>query len=232
MARSFTKIVAFAFLLSFVFGIARTSRAQDADKDVIKPLTAQGSAAMIFELSGIGTFGIGGPGILGFPSSAVGMKYFMSDGMALFVLAGFNTASGSPTTLDSVSAKPSTTSFGIAAGIQAHMRPLYSTSPYVGGMVSFASGPISGYPSDNGQSGNLDAKTSSSTFGVQALAGFDWFFTHGLCLGGEVSLGFASTSNSTTGPNEGGTGSVTTKYQSVTTIALATGASVHLNVFF
>jgi hypothetical protein len=232
MARSFTKIVAFAFVLTFVFGMARTSRAQDANKDVIQPITKAGSAAMIFELSGIGTFGIGGPGILGFPSSAVGMKYFMSDGMALFVLAGFNTTSGSPTNPDSMSAKPSTTTLGIAAGIQDHFRPLNSTSPYVGGMVSFASGPISGSPSDNGASGNLDEKTSSSTFGVQALAGFDWYFTNGLCLGGEVSLGFASTSNSVTGPNEGATASVTTKFQSVTTIALATGASVHLDVFF
>ncbi|HEX5316543.1 MAG TPA: hypothetical protein VFX22_07830, partial [Candidatus Kapabacteria bacterium] len=75
-------------------------------------------------------------------------------------------------------------------------------------------------------------KTSNSTFGVQALAGFDWFFTRGLCLGGEVSLGFASTSSSKTGSNEAGTASVTTTYQSVTTIALATGASVHLNVYF
>lgn len=229
MARSFTKIVAFAFVLTFVFGIARTSRAQDADKDVIKPLTAQGSAAMIFELSGIGTFGIGGPGILGFSSSAVGMKYFMADNMALFVLAGLNTTSGTPgnTTPDSTSAKPSATTFGIAAGIQDHFRPLYSTSPYVGGMVSFAS-----TSSNDGESGNSERKTSASTFGVQALAGFDWFFTQGLCLGGEVSLGFASTSSSATGPNEGATGSVTTNYQSVTTIALATGASVHLDVYF
>lgn len=227
MARSFTKIVAFAFVLSFAFGMARALRAQDADKDVIKPLTEKGSAAMIFELSGIGTFGIGGPGILGFSSSAVGAKYFMADDMALFVLAGLNRTSGSPANLDSVSAKPSTTSFGIAAGIQDHFRPLYSTSPYVGGMVSFASN-----STDDGGSGNAENKTSSSTFGIQALAGFDWFFTRGLCLGGEVSLGFASTSNSKTGPNEGKTASVTTKYQSVTTIALATGASVHFDVYF
>ena len=79
---------------------------------------------------------------------------------------------------------------------------------------------------DNGQSGNADSKSSSSTFGVAALAGFDWFFTRGLCLGGQVALGFASSSGSST--SEG----TTTDMQSATTIALYTLTSVHLNVFF
>jgi hypothetical protein len=221
MSRSFTKIVAFAFVLTFTFGVARTSFAQDVDNNIIHPITKQGSMAMIFELAGIGTFGFSGPGISGLAMPAVGAKYFISDDMALFVLAGFNSASGSDSVASTATAKSSATQFGIAAGVQIHTRPLYSTSPYWGGMVSFGSS-----STDNGESGDADFKTSGSTFGVAALAGFDWFFTHGLSLGGEVSLGLKSTSGSFT--SEG----TTTDAQGTTVIALATNASVHLNVFF
>jgi hypothetical protein len=220
MVRFFRKIAVFALGLGFILAAASTTRAQE-EKDVIPPITRQGSAAMIFELGGLGTFNLGGPSIGPFVSSAVGMKYFISDGMALFVLAGLNTSSGSANVPDSISAKQSSTTFGIAAGVQAHFRPLYSTSPYVGGQVSFSS-----TSTDNGDTGSFVHKTSSSQFGVAALAGFDWFFTHGLCLGGEMSLGFTSTSTSSTSASK------TTNEQSITQIALATGASVHLDVFF
>jgi hypothetical protein len=223
MSRSFTKIVALAFVLTFTFGVARTSFAQD--DNIVHPITNQGSMAMIFELAGIGTFEFTGPGILGYNAMpAVGAKYFISDDMALFLLAGLSTSSGSDSTASTVSAKQSSTAFGIAAGFQMHTRPLYSTSPYWGAMVSFGSS-----STDNGGTSGTDGsdfKTSSSAFGVAAIAGFDWFFTHGLCLGGEVGLGFKSTSASFT------SGGTTTDAQGTTVIALATNASVHLNVFF
>lgn len=226
MSRSLKKIVAFAFVLTFTFGIIRTSVAQETDNSIIRPITKAGSAAMIFDLAGIGTFGFTGPNV-GPMNSAVGMKYFLSDDMALFVLLGFNSMSGNPALADTTSQKPSSTKFGIGAGIQAHMRPLYSTSPYIGGIISFADSSF-----DNGASGNFDQKGSATTFTVAALAGFDWFFTRGLCLGGQVSLGFSSTSTSSTGPDETGSKSVTSSGQSVTQIALVTNAGVHLNVYF
>ncbi|HET6402033.1 MAG TPA: hypothetical protein VFH95_11620 [Candidatus Kapabacteria bacterium] len=220
MARSFTKIVAFAFVLTFTFGIARTSLAQTTDNGVIQPLTAQGSAAFIFNLAGVGTFGFQGPSI-GPLTSGVGAKYYISDDLALRILAGLNTTSGSPDVPDSTSAKQSSTDFGIGVGIEKHFRPLYSTSPYVGAQVSFGSS-----STDNGQSGELEEKTSSSTFNVGLLAGFDWFMTKGMALGGEMNLGFSSTSHSNT------VGTLTTSDQSVTDIALATGGSVHFLVYF
>ncbi|HET6400842.1 MAG TPA: outer membrane beta-barrel protein [Candidatus Kapabacteria bacterium] len=224
MARSFTKIVAFAFVLTFVFGMARTSRAQSADNGVIQPLTAQGSAAFIFNLAGIGTFGFGGPSI-GPLTSGVGLKYYISDDLALRILAGLNTTSGMAN--DTNAAKPSTTNFGIGVGVETHFRPLYSTSPYVGAQISFGSS-----SDDNGESGNgsetspPEVKHSSSTFNVAVLAGFDWFMTKGMALGGEMNLGFTSTSSSTT------IGSTTTNNQSMTGIGLATGGDVHFLVYF
>lgn len=227
MARSFTKIVAFAFALTFVFGMARTTRAQTTDNGVIQPLTAQGSAAFLFTINGLGSFGIGAPALGDTAGTAapflfgVGGKWFLSDDLALRVLLGFDSHSGTPTVPDSTSAKQSSTAFGIGVGIEKHFRPLYSTSPYVGAQVSFAS-----HSTDNGASGDQEEKTSASTFGVTALAGFDWFFTHGIAAGAEVGLGFASTSNSVT------VGSKTSSYQSVANISLATGGDVHLVVYF
>ncbi len=224
MSRSFSKIVALAFALAFTFGIARSSFAQDEDKDMVRPITKSGSAAMIFELAGLGSFGFSGPAVGPF-GSAVGGKYFVSDGMDIFVLLGFNSTSGDTAALSTQSAKPSMTVFGIGAGVEDHFRPLYSTSPYAGAMVTFGS-----KSTDDGNSGSLEHKTSTSTFGVAAIAGFDWFFTHGLCLGGQMQLGFQSTSASTTGEQTEGT--PPGDRQSVTTIALFTGGSVHFDVYF
>ncbi len=220
MVRSYKKIVTIAFVLTFVFGITRISRAQSTDNHVIRPLTAQGSAAFIFNLAGIGTFGFAGPSI-GPLTSGVGMKYYISDDLALRILAGLNTTSGDPTFSDSTSAKPSTTDFGIGVGIEKHFRPLYSTSPYVGAQVSFGS-----HSYDNGGSGIAEEKNSASTFNVGVLAGFDWFMTRGMALGGELNLGFTSTSGSHT------VGSITTNDQTQSDISLATGGSVHFLVYF
>jgi hypothetical protein len=228
MSRFFSKIIASAFVLAFTFGLARTSFAQDADKDVIRPLTAQGSAAFMFTINGLGSFGIGSPAVgsdtvngAGPLVFGVGGKWFFSDDMALRVLLAFNTRSGDHSLADTNSTKPSQSQFGIGAAVEKHFRPLYSTSPYAGLQVSFASA-----SQDNGGSGNAERKFSSSTFGVAALAGFDWFFTRGIAAGAEMALGFTSTSNSAT------VGSTTSNAQSVTTIALATGGDVHLVVYF
>lgn len=219
MSRSFSKIVSIAFAITLVVGIARTSFAQEEDKDMIRPITKQGSTAFMFELGGIGTFNFGGPGIMPGISNAAGAEYYIADGTSLFVLAGFNTTSGSDSIASTVSAKRSYTNFGIGAGVQLHCRPLWQTSPYWGGMIAFGSS-----STDDGQSGNAENKSSNSSFSIAALAGFDWYFTHGLALGGEMHLGFTSSSASSTG--EG----TTINEQGSSTIALYTGGSVHLIV--
>ena len=146
MRVSFSKYIAAALI---VLGFASTSFAQDKD-DIIRPLTKSGSAAFLFNLGGFGTFGVAAPAIgssftagagnvsLTVSPATVGFKYFLSDDMALRVLLGFsNSSSGA----DSIpSGAISSTQFGIGAGIEMHMRPLYSTSPYVGAQVGFVSG--------------------------------------------------------------------------------------------
>ncbi len=223
MIRKSTKLALPIAALIVLSTFARTSFAQEKD-DAARPLTKQGSAAMMFTLSGLGTFGIGGPSAgsdSGGVIPGVGLKYFISDDMALRVLLAFRSVSGNPANADSSSIKPSTSTFGVGVGAEMHFRPLFSTSPYVGAQISFMSA-----STDNGRSGSSQFKTSGSTFGIGVLAGFDWFFTKGLALGGEVNLGFKSMGSSST------SGSTTYTNQSVTTIALATDGNVHFIAYF
>jgi hypothetical protein len=216
MSRSITKILAACALLVV---LSTATYAQDKD-DIIRPITKGGSAAMMFTLSGIGTFGISGPVVGG-----VGMKYFLSDDMALRVLIGL---SNSTNGADSIApGKVAATDIGVGAGIEMHFRPLYSTSPYVGGQITFNSSSKTTTNWDTPVTKkDVDVKESGTTLGVGVFAGFDWFFTRGIALGGEMNLGFSTSSSSTT------SGSTTIDHPSSTSIALATGGSVHMVVYF
>jgi hypothetical protein len=214
MSRNITRFVASLFVLGLALGLTNSVRAQETGKDeIIRPLTKQGSAAFIFTLNGLGDFKIGSPSINGM-TSGVGVKYFLADEMALRVLLGFN-SSTSGGLIGADSAKTLSTSiFGILAGIEMHFRPLYSTSPYVGLQVGFSS-----------KSEDITTTTTQKTtaFSVMALAGFDWFFTHGIAAGAEMGLGFTS---------NGGTKVNGADVTSTSSITLATNPDVHVVVYF
>ncbi len=230
MRHSFTKLVGAAVIM---LGLAGAAQAQTEPTDIIRPLTKAGSAAFLFTLGGFGTFNIGPPpiGTVTNPNTTpvlvqgAGMKYFLSDDLALRVLLGFGTSSSGADTLPT--GKVTGLNFGIAAAIEYHFRPLYSTSPYVGGGINFATGSIT-----TTRKGLSDGKVSGSLFGVGVFAGFDWFFTRGLAIGAEYGLNFTSNSASTTIPN--GTGSTVVDSPSTTAIALGLNgaASVHAVVYF
>jgi len=113
-----------------------TVRAQDAASGTSRVLTKQGSAAFIFTMSGLENFDIGAPPINGL-TAGVGAKYYISDDMALRLLLAFSSVGTAGSGNDS--AKVFTNSrFGIGAGVEMHMRPFHSISPYVGAQVTFA----------------------------------------------------------------------------------------------
>jgi outer membrane protein W len=225
MLRSITKLVAAAVI---VLGFAGAAQAQ-TEADIIRPLTKQGSAAMMFTLGGIGTFGIGGPSVG--PVGGAGMKYFFSDDMALRVLIGFsNSSSGADSTFTGTqnTGKEVSTNLGIGAGVEWHFRPLYSTTPYVGAQLTFAT------QSRTNTTGfgttakpDVDVKNSQTDIGVGLFAGFDWFFTRGLALGGEVNAGFSTGSSATTNGSN-----VEITNPRTTNISVGTSGSVHLIVYF
>jgi len=233
MVRSFAKILGAAVI---VLGLANAAHAQTEPADIIRPLTKAGSAAFLFTLGGFGTFNVGAPpvgtvtnGGVAVTVAGAGMKYFISDDLALRVLLAFgNTSSGA----DSLATgKVVGTNFGIGAAIEYHFRPLYSTSPYVGGGVNFAMGNQT--TTRKVGTADQDTKISGTQLGVGVFAGFDWFFTRGLAIGAEYGLGFTTNSASTTVPNgSGGTTTIDSPSSSAITLALNGSASVHAVVYF
>jgi outer membrane protein W len=240
MSRSFTKTAA-GFAKQFALrGLAAavvlagltasTVRAQDNSNDVIRPLTKQGSAAMIFHLNGLGNFGLSGPtigpGVRSVDSAGgnsmvpgIGFKYFPTDDIAIRILLAFQGVESGK--VDLPSGKYQRNSTGAGFGAEYHFRPLYSTSPYIGAQIAFFT-----------ENEKLTVNTTDvynnkvTSFGVAALAGFDWFFTRGLALGGEMKLGFTSSSIVKKNP-AGGNDEPTN-----TDIGIGTDGNVHLLVYF
>ena len=221
MSRNFTK---FAAALLLVLGMVGTSRAQDNgtmtnDPNIIRPITREGSAAFLFTIQGLGTFGLGAPTI-GSGDAAMagaGMKWYFSDNLALRLLIALNNTSNKTTT-GSTSTTVTSTGFGLGAGVEYHFRPLYSTSPYIGGQLGFAS---------NSQDAGTAGKTALTSFGLNVFAGFDWFWTRGIAAGAEYGLGFASGSGTFT-PSGGSSSDL----PSSTTIGINGAGNVHLVVYF
>lgn len=195
MSRSLTKF--FAFVL--VAGFALSAFAQD-ESNIIRPITKSGSAAFVFNVSGLGAFGPAAPGIgtvAGQLISGAGVKYYLSDDLAAKVLLAFGT------TDNGVDADKGTnissTQLGLGAIIEVHFGPLYSTSPYAGGGIHFASGSSTSKTSVGGTA--TESSSSGTQITIMAVAGFDWFFTRGIAIGAEWGLGYTmnSSSSETTG---------------------------------
>jgi opacity protein-like surface antigen len=217
MSRTFIKFVASLFLIA---GFAAASFAQ-GEENITRPITKSGSMALMFDIGGFGTFGLGGMFIgqsdmddIDTKIYGVGAKYYISDNNAIRLLLAFSSHSGGEPSGQTVT---SSSTLGIAAQYEYHVGPLYSTSPYFGGGISYASTSASSTPSSG-----TKATTSYSQFGVTAVAGFDWYFTRGLALGAEYHLGYFGNSESNT-PSKGDTASPSN-------IGLGGGAEVHLVV--
>ncbi len=242
MIRLVSKLLVALVLVGFV---ATASMAQETE-NIIRPSTKSGSAAMYFSFGGLSDLGINGVQLAGllFPGEGTvdgikvigaGGKFYISDDLAIRGLLAFATSSkGDADLTKSANGKVSTTQFGVGAGIELHTRPVYSISPYFGGQVAFAS-------ANQTTTKNLVAKTggkistlatttsetklSASGFGIEVLAGFDWYVFRGIAIGAEYGLNFSTASASST------SGGTTTDVPSATSIAIGVG-SVHLLVHF
>lgn len=222
MSRSFLK---FVFTLLIIVGVTNISQAQD-EANITRPSTKAGSAAWVFSFGGLSDLGMnampiglgGGGGATG-----IGYKYYLSDDMALRARLGFNNSSSGADTLST--GKNSSLNYGIAVGVEMHTRPVYSTSPYFGAQLSFAGNSSTNTKKIAGTS--FESKSSGSSLGIGVFAGFDWYFTHAIAVGGEYSLGFSTNSSSSPGATSG----ATVDNPSSSTIGISSG-NVHLVVHF
>lgn len=232
--------VSVALLLTLL--VASAAIAQEKD-DENHPITSKGSVAMLFQFGGLSSmqFAAVHLGSVAYPGEgesdaiivyAAGMKYFLSDDLALRALLGFSTHTSGADSIGN--GKTTETIFGIGVGVEMHTHAYHAVSPYFGAQVGFASassdntknfveGPVK-------QTGPLattttETKRSASGLNIGVLVGFDWYVMSSIAIGGEYTLGFSTASASQT------VNGTKADAPSVTNFAIGTG-DVHLLVHF
>jgi opacity protein-like surface antigen len=145
---------------------------------------SQGSKAILFNFQGLSTLNLND-----YPAQyGIGGKYFISKEMAIraMLLFGMN----NQTTKTTPEQTDNSLTFGIGGALEYHLPLSASVSPYVGGGLAFSSS------TNKTNAGFGEAKSTSTTFQLGALAGVEYFFNQSLSLGAEYQLGIISTSNS------------------------------------
>jgi hypothetical protein len=152
-------------------------------------------------------------------------RYYLSSDLALRVGLGINSMSAKGSGVDSVGANLMTWednwsafSLGIGAGVEKHFASAASRlDPYAGAMISYSM--IGGITRDFTSNINTDPAvdvantyeiSGGSAFGIDLLAGFNYFFSDNFAVGAEMSWGYGSGSvggdwNSTEVTTVGGT---------------------------
>ncbi len=143
-----------------------------------------GSNALLFTLNGLAD--LSGGDFMG----GMGFNHFLSNDVALRAGVGFGMASltsGTGTAED----KASTTTINVAPGIRFNLANNSNVAMYVGGQVMFGMSSTS-----NTLGGANDGSTSSTSIGVGAFAGAEWFPWNNVSLGLEYGLGLTTSSSS------------------------------------
>ena len=126
--------------------------------------------------------------------STIGAKFMASENVAIRVEAGLSSYSPpSPGTVypSTTPAYPSgsTTGYEFGAGFEYHMTAVGGVSPYVGLQAGYASG------STPAPAAPATAPPTPATFSVTGVWGGEYFFSSNFSWGGEIGLGFSSTTN-------------------------------------
>ena len=179
--------------LILVFVTAVLLAAPQAKSQQLK-VAAKGEKALLFNFTGLSTIS------LTEYQGGIGGKYFLSDGMAVRAMLLFGidntTAKGTAGFTDATDNK---TAFGIGGGLEYHLHTGSNVSPYLGGAISFTSGSETAKGSVPVGSSAGENKSSSTTFGLGALAGVEYFFNQSISLSAEYQFGISTTSVTSTG---------------------------------
>lgn len=200
----------------------------------VTPKDKQGDRALVFSINGFGDFGItgvpagqtaasttGGPETS--PILGAGVRMFMSDRMAVRVNVGLGMTTEKSDTDTLTKPETTTTTFGIAPGIEIHMMNAGPVSAYVGGQVAFGSTSTTSKRTIAGTTS--ESSTSGSVFAIQAILGAEFFPWSNISFGAEYLLGFSTASTSS---ESGGT---STDGPTRTHIGIGS-AAVNCSVFF
>lgn len=211
------------------------------------PNTASGDKALIFSISGLGSFGITGSYVtsvplsgtlfdstdvssffesfgvnLGRPLIGLGFKAFVADDIALRTGLSVLTTSKTTPLTDSTETRSSTFGFGISPALEIHLANSGPVTAYTGVVLSYGtySKTSNATPSDT-----TEVSNTASTFGGGAMLGVEFTPWTNIGLGAEYQIGLTTTSVS---KKERGK---TTDGASTTDIGIGTFA-VSLNVYF
>lgn len=129
-------------------------------------------------------------------SPALKARYFLADDLALRVqlgvLASSATSKNEPTSGPSTEQKISRNGFQLAVGVEKHFSGAERLSTYAGAEIGF--GLVSAKAKNNNGTDEFTGKQAGTSFGLRALAGFDYYFIPKVYLGAELGLGLAATS--------------------------------------
>ncbi len=234
----------FVIFLFVIFSFSTLFAQANKDYDGVKPEVYAGSKSLVFtytpfqsNLGGIPTgtivlptfadtidFSIQPVSLLG-----LGFKIFASNNLSIVIGLGYGSASA--TLEDPVSTTDASASvLGTSVGVNFHLPTLYSITTYVGGSVNFASLTADETTKFSGEETKVEF--SSTSFGVGAHIGFDWFFTEGISLGGQYTFRFQTSSEPEVTVSSSTGGSTTGKLgPSVSSFGTGIGTIV-LNVHF
>ena len=177
-------------VLALCFGIAVAS----------EPQTKNGDRALMFTVSGLGTFGVGSSPVASLSSplgthnlAGFGAKGYLSDNTAIrgAVDLGWTKKDKQGNSgLDESSGM----SFGLTPGIEWHFGNSGPVTAYVGAMAAFGWTQTKYTPN-----GGTESKWTGTIFGASAIMGVEYFPWDMMSLGAEYQLGFSTNSTKSEG---------------------------------
>lgn len=190
---------------------------------------------LYFSVQGADKLGPFGPSANGTTNSSaiahIGIQHFLSRNLAFRALLNFSTESDGADSNEVTSNE-----YGIGLGVLYYFRPLYNIATYVGGGLGYNTSKVPNYqPPDvigSGQSPQGSApgagETKTNTFGITAVAGFDWYLTPNIAIGTEYALGFSSSGGTYTPQGS----STSTDLPTSTSIGIAPAGNLHMLIHF
>ena len=168
------------------------------------PRTAEGDRALLFSINGFGDFGVrgsiagtagsgfGGDSALGsgVPIYGVGGKLFIAPRLAVRLALGLGLSSQAEDSGGSGGA--SSSAFALSPAIELHLVQAGSITSYVGGFLSYAR-----RTSGSGSEGT-EFSSASSSIGLGAMLGVEFFAWSRMSFGAEYQLGVRFNSSSST----------------------------------
>lgn len=200
-------------IFSMLIGLAIFSAANAQET---KPRTASGDKALLFSINGFGDFGVNGTaagtvpvttfGIdtiftglrISQPIFGFGMKFYLSDNLALRAALGFGSSTQSTPRANDTTGKTDDVTdviLGLAPALEVHLVNAGPVTAYTGAYINFSSR----WNTSGDASDTLVGTTTKtfSSFGGGALFGVEYFPWSAISLGAEYHLGVATTSSST-----------------------------------